>query len=164
MPPVDGLVFDATFVPLGTSQGAGFTWRIDLHHATHTHPEMPDLTGVSSGTWTLPDTGHTETNIWYRVHLTVTQPTRGVFRVFAHTGPRDFSALPEALEHAAAEASHEAEALAREAAARYRIPGAHGWSDLAAVLEREGPDFVDIITPPETHLEAVRLAGLVVQP
>ena len=50
-------------------------------------------------------------------------------------------------------------AKAREAAARHGIPRACAWSDLAAMLEAEKPDFVDIITPPETHLEAARLAA-----
>ena len=50
-------------------------------------------------------------------------------------------------------------AKARAVAARYGIPDAHAWSELATVLDRERPDFVDIITPPETHLEAVKLAA-----
>lgn len=48
---------------------------------------------------------------------------------------------------------------ARAAAARHGIPRAYAWSELAAMLDAEKPDFVDIITPPETHLEAVRLAA-----
>jgi N-methylhydantoinase A/oxoprolinase/acetone carboxylase beta subunit len=52
-----------------------------------------------------------------RVHLTVTQPTRGVYRVFTHAGPRDFASLDEALHHAREEASREATALALEAGA-----------------------------------------------
>jgi predicted dehydrogenase len=50
-------------------------------------------------------------------------------------------------------------AKARDAAARHGIPRAYAWSDLAAMLDAEKPDFVDVITPPETHLEAVRLAA-----
>jgi predicted dehydrogenase len=50
-------------------------------------------------------------------------------------------------------------AKAREAATRHGIPRAYAWSELAAMLDAEKPDFVDIITPPETHLEAVRLAA-----
>lgn len=50
-------------------------------------------------------------------------------------------------------------AKARDAAARHGIPRAAAWSDFAAVLDAEKPDFVDIVTPPETHLEAVRLAA-----
>lgn len=48
---------------------------------------------------------------------------------------------------------------ARAAAARHAIPRAYAWSELAAMLDTERPDFVDIITPPETHREAVRLAA-----
>jgi predicted dehydrogenase len=48
---------------------------------------------------------------------------------------------------------------AREAAALHRIPRAYAWADLAAMLDTEKPDFVDIITPPETHLEVVQLAA-----
>ncbi len=48
---------------------------------------------------------------------------------------------------------------AREVAGRHGIPRAYAWSDLATLLDTEKPDFVDIITPPETHLEVVRLAA-----
>lgn len=48
---------------------------------------------------------------------------------------------------------------AREAAALHRIPRVYAWADLAAMLDAEKPDFVDIITPPETHLEVVQLAA-----
>ena len=43
-----------------------------------------------------------------RVHLTVSQPVRGVYRVFARTGPRDFGTVAEAIAHAQALASGEA--------------------------------------------------------
>ncbi len=52
-----------------------------------------------------------------RVHLAVTQPVRGVFRVFTHAGARDFATLGEALSHAREVAAHEAGELAREAGA-----------------------------------------------
>ena len=48
---------------------------------------------------------------------------------------------------------------ARETAALHRIPRAYAWTDLAAMFDTEKPDFVDIITPPETHLEVVKLAA-----
>jgi predicted dehydrogenase len=50
-------------------------------------------------------------------------------------------------------------AKAQATAAQFGIPRAYAWSDLAAMLDTEKPDFVDIITPPETHLEAVQLAA-----
>jgi D-apiose dehydrogenase len=50
-------------------------------------------------------------------------------------------------------------ARGREAAARHGIPRAYAWSEVAAMLDAEKPHFIDIITPPETHLEVVRLAA-----
>jgi N-methylhydantoinase A/oxoprolinase/acetone carboxylase beta subunit len=52
-----------------------------------------------------------------RVHLTITQPLRGTFRVFAEAGPRDFPRLEAAVEHARELAAAEATALARQAGA-----------------------------------------------
>lgn len=48
---------------------------------------------------------------------------------------------------------------AREVAERYRIPSVYAWEELDEMLERERPDFVDIITPPETHLDVTRRAA-----
>jgi methylmalonyl-CoA epimerase len=48
---------------------------------------------------------------------------------------------------------------ARETAARFNLPHAAGWEELPALLESAKPDFIDVITPPETHLEIVRLAA-----
>jgi predicted dehydrogenase len=48
---------------------------------------------------------------------------------------------------------------ARAVAAQFGIPRAYAWPDVARMLDSEKPDFIDIITPPETHLEAVRLAA-----
>lgn len=50
-------------------------------------------------------------------------------------------------------------AKAQEIAAQFGIPRACAWSELAHLLDAVRPDFIDIITPPETHLEAVRLAA-----
>lgn len=48
---------------------------------------------------------------------------------------------------------------ARAAAAQFGIPRTCSAQELAALLDAERPDFVDLITPPETHLELVRLAA-----
>src|SRR3954454_2723873 len=48
---------------------------------------------------------------------------------------------------------------AREAATRHGIPRVGHADELANVLDAEKPDFIDIITPPATHLESVRLAA-----
>jgi glucose/arabinose dehydrogenase len=51
---------------------AAFDWQIDFHHDHHTHPFRPSIPDTRSGTVTVGDAGHTETNVWYRVYLTVT--------------------------------------------------------------------------------------------
>lgn len=48
---------------------------------------------------------------------------------------------------------------AREYANEFGIAQSYSYDDFAAMLDAEKPDFVDIITPPETHLELCRLAG-----
>jgi len=52
-----------------------------------------------------------------RVHITVTQPVRGIFKVFTPGGPVDFRKLDEALDHARALAAKEAYARALAAGA-----------------------------------------------
>ena len=80
--PIDGVFFKAndviSFSGTGTdSHGAtlpasAFTWNIDFLHDGHVHPGTP-LTGVTSGTFTIPTTGHDfEGNTRYRITLTVT--------------------------------------------------------------------------------------------
>ncbi len=56
----------------GTLSPGAFTWRIDFHHADHIHPFVPSFSGVTSGSFTIPRTGETSTNVWYRIVLTVT--------------------------------------------------------------------------------------------
>lgn len=50
-------------------------------------------------------------------------------------------------------------AKAEAAAARHGIPRVYDWDRWEEMLEVERPDFLDIITPPETHLEIVRRAA-----
>ncbi|MEO6624582.1 MAG: hydantoinase/oxoprolinase family protein [Burkholderiaceae bacterium] len=52
-----------------------------------------------------------------RVHVLVSQPVRGVFRVFAKTGPRDFDNVAAAIAHAQELAAAEAMTRALEAGA-----------------------------------------------
>jgi len=59
----------------GTVPASRLTWRIDFHHDTHSHPAMPDTTGISSGTFVVPTTGETSANVWYRVYLTARDST-----------------------------------------------------------------------------------------
>ncbi len=61
----------ATDPEQGTLPASAFTWQVDFHHDTHIHPFIAPTTGASSGSFTIPTTGHTESNVWYRIHLTV---------------------------------------------------------------------------------------------
>jgi hypothetical protein len=49
-----------------------FSWRIDFHHDTHLHPFYPETAGRRGGSVRIPAEGETSSNVWYRVHLTVT--------------------------------------------------------------------------------------------
>ncbi|MBK1880302.1 Gfo/Idh/MocA family protein [Pelagicoccus mobilis] len=48
---------------------------------------------------------------------------------------------------------------AQVVADKFGIASAYGWDQLEEMFDTEKPDFVDIITPPETHLEVVKLAA-----
>lgn len=48
---------------------------------------------------------------------------------------------------------------ARETAERHQVPKVYEWDQIELMLDTEKPDFIDIITPPETHLELVKLAA-----
>jgi uncharacterized repeat protein (TIGR01451 family) len=56
----------------GNLVGTAFTWHAELHHDQHTHPFMPPTTGSKTGSFTIPTVGETSSNVWYRLHLTVT--------------------------------------------------------------------------------------------
>ncbi len=48
-------------------------------------------------------------------------------------------------------------ARAAAAAERHGVANVYAWDDLSRALDEAKPDFVDIITPPETHLELVKM-------
>ena len=56
----------------GDLPASAFNWSVVLHHATHTHPFIDSIPGVKSGSFVIPDNGETAANVWYRIHLTVT--------------------------------------------------------------------------------------------
>jgi glucose/arabinose dehydrogenase len=72
----------------GTLPGSAFTWRVDFHHDTHMHPFMPETSGASSGSFTIPTTGHTETNVWYRIYMTVRDAGGLTHTTFTEIRPR----------------------------------------------------------------------------
>jgi glucose/arabinose dehydrogenase len=63
-----GSATDAKDGPLPAS---AFKWVILLHHNTHTHPFL-EFDGIKSSNFTIPTISETDSNVWYRIYLTVT--------------------------------------------------------------------------------------------
>ncbi|MBO2008745.1 PQQ-dependent sugar dehydrogenase [Hymenobacter negativus] len=64
-----GSATDAEDGPLPAS---AFVWQVDLHHDTHVHDGTPFSQGSQTGTFTIPNSGETAANVFYRLILTVT--------------------------------------------------------------------------------------------
>jgi glucose/arabinose dehydrogenase len=47
-----------------------FTWKIDFHHDTHTHPALESAVGSATGEYTVPTVGETSANVWFKIYLT----------------------------------------------------------------------------------------------
>jgi glucose/arabinose dehydrogenase len=65
-----------------------FSWKIDFHHDTHTHPFLLETPGATGGTFTVPRDGETSTNVWFRIYLTVTDSAGLTTRVARDIHPR----------------------------------------------------------------------------
>jgi glucose/arabinose dehydrogenase len=86
----------------GTLPATAFAWEVMFHHNTHTHlgPAVgPGPTGDGrSGSFVVPNTGETSTDVWYRIHLTVTdsaaRSTETFVDVLPNTTTLTFRATP----------------------------------------------------------------------
>ena len=56
----------------GDLPGAAMTWWVDFHHADHVHPFLPPATGAAAGAFDIPALDHGAADVFYRVHLSVT--------------------------------------------------------------------------------------------
>lgn len=56
----------------GALPASAFSWSVVFHHETHVHDGPPIAEGVTSGLFTIPNSGETAANVFYRLHLTVT--------------------------------------------------------------------------------------------
>ena len=72
----------------GALPASAYTWQIDFHHATHTHPGMQPTSGITAGTYMIPDSGETAANVFYRIYLTVRDSAGLVHTVFRDVQPR----------------------------------------------------------------------------
>lgn len=65
-----------------------FTWRVEFNHDTHFHPFVPEFSGTREGEFAASRGGHTEHNVWYRVHLRVTDSAGRSTSTFRDVLPR----------------------------------------------------------------------------
>ena len=72
----------------GTLADASFKWFVVFHHATHTHPGPTVPSAVKSGSFTIPNTGETATNVFYRLYLVVKDSKGAVDTTYTDIQPR----------------------------------------------------------------------------
>ncbi len=75
----------------GPLPASAFTWQVDFHHDAHIHPFVPATSGATGGSFTIPTTGHTESNVWYRLYLTVRDAAGATQTVHRDILPRKVS-------------------------------------------------------------------------
>jgi glucose/arabinose dehydrogenase len=85
----------------GALPPSALTWRVDFHHDTHFHPFIADTSGAG-GSFTTPTLVETSANVWYRIHLTVSDSsglTTTTFRdVLPNTVNLGFETNPPGLQ------------------------------------------------------------------
>ncbi len=62
----------ATDAEDGTLPASNYKWLMAFHHNTHVHDGPPFATGVTSGTYTIPNVGEPDHDVYYRLYLVVT--------------------------------------------------------------------------------------------
>jgi glucose/arabinose dehydrogenase len=74
----------------GTLAGSQFTWDVVFHHDTHTHggPGFTLNLDGKGGFFDIPTVGHTEANVFYRIHLTVRDSQNATHSVFRDVTPK----------------------------------------------------------------------------
>ncbi|RPD38275.1 DUF7594 domain-containing protein [Chitinophaga barathri] len=86
----------------GSLPAGAFTWWVDFHHANHTHPGPEINDGVTSGSFPISPEGHTETDIWYRLYLEVTDSQGGkdttFIEIFPVTSDLTLASVPAGLQ------------------------------------------------------------------
>ena len=56
----------------GNLPASAFEWYVIFHHDAHTHPGPTAPDGVTSGSFSIPNSGETAANVFYRLYLVVT--------------------------------------------------------------------------------------------
>jgi glucose/arabinose dehydrogenase len=56
----------------GTLPANAFSWSVVFHHKDHTHPFIDGIDGVKASSFFAATSGESSTDVWYRIHLNVT--------------------------------------------------------------------------------------------
>ena len=87
---VGGQVFNFVATATDTQDGllpaSAFTWHVDLHHNIHTHDGLPS-TGSKVFAVTIPTSGHTDTDIYYKIYVVVKDAGGLTDTAFVHLLP-----------------------------------------------------------------------------
>ena len=59
----------------GDLPSSAFSWTIVFHHDTHMHPFLGPILDTRNDSFNVPISGETSANVFYRIHLTVTDST-----------------------------------------------------------------------------------------
>lgn len=85
----------------GVLPPSAFKWFVNFHHDTHVHDGTP-ITGITNGTFTIPVTGETAANVWFRIKLVVTDALGLTDTTFVEIFPRKatltFQTVPAGLQ------------------------------------------------------------------
>lgn len=71
----------------GVLAAPSFSWRIDFHHHTHVHPVMLETPGMMTGSLSIPALSETDSDVFYRIYLTVTDSAGAQRTVFRDVTP-----------------------------------------------------------------------------
>lgn len=77
----------ATDAEDGELPASAYTWYVHFHHDTHYHPSLDPVSGITSGTFLIPEEGETSDTVWYRIYLTVTDALGTKTTVFKEIYP-----------------------------------------------------------------------------
>ena len=72
----------------GLISASRFTWDVFFHHGETSQPFLSGISGVASGSFVVPTTGETATDVWYRIRLTVTDADGRQASTFVDVRPR----------------------------------------------------------------------------
>ncbi len=59
----------------GSFSAQSLTWEVRFHHDAHNHPVLSPFSGTFSSSFTIPTSGETSANVWFKVLLTAVDAT-----------------------------------------------------------------------------------------